>query len=179
MVALPSGIRLDLTPEDREVKRQLGKCRPWAYSDLIRSNIHGSSGVSPSCSPYLRSPPPPTMEISHEGPPIVKPTREEIQARVEFLAKKRRSVKRKAQDPPKSSLSARGKAPKLGASVLPSHVKERGSQAQVRVRGQALLSLAEVSEVAGAQHRSSSAAGAKVSLRRAVELPLKVLPISI
>ena len=133
MVALPSSIRPDLTPEDKEVKRQLGKCRPRAYSDLIRSDIHGASGVSPSCSPYLRSylrsSSPHTMEISFEGPPAVKPTREELQARVELLAKKRRSVKRKAQDPPESSLPARGKTPKLRAFVPTSPAKERGSHA--------------------------------------------------
>ena len=179
MVGLPSGIHPDLTPKDREVKRQLGKCRPRAYSNLIRSNIPGSSGVSPSCSLYLRSSPPLDMEISSEGPPAVKPTREELQAHVELLAKKKRSVKHKAQDPLKGSLSTRGKAPKLGASVSPSPVKERGSHAQVRVRGPALPSLAEVSEVAGAQRRSSSAAGAEGSSRRAAKPPLKVLPISL
>ena len=42
-----------------------------------------------------------------------------------------------------------------------------------------LPSSAEVSEVAGVQRRSSYAAGAKGSSRRAVEPPLKVLPISI
>ena len=47
------------------------------------------------------------------------------------------------------------------------------------MRGQALPSLVEVSEEAGAQHRSSSAAGAKSSSRRAVEPPLKFLPISV
>ena len=67
------------------------------------------------------------MEISSEGPPAVKPTREELQAHVELLVKKRRSVKRKAQDPPERSHPARGKTPKLGASVLPSPFKERGS----------------------------------------------------
>ena len=55
----------------------------------------------------------------------------------------------------------------------------RGSHAQIRVRGQALPSLAEVSEEAGAQRRSSSTTGAKGSSRRPVEPPLKVLPISI
>ena len=135
MVALPSGIRLDFTPKDKEVKRQLGKCRPLAYSDLIRLDIPGSSGVSPSCSPYLRSPPPPTTEISPKEPLVVKPIREELWASVDLLAKKRRSVKRKAPDPPESSLPARGKAPKLGASVPSSPVKERGSHTQVRVRG--------------------------------------------
>ena len=69
------------------------------------------------------------MEISSKGPPATKPTREELQALVELLAKKRRSVKRKAQDPPESSLPARGKSPKLGTFVPPSPAKERGSQA--------------------------------------------------
>ena len=132
MVALPSGIRLDLTPKDREVKRWLGKCRPRAYSDLIRSDIPGSSGVSPSCSPHSRSPPLPVMETSPERPLVVNPTRGELQAHVESLVKKRRSVKRKAQDPPKSSLQARGKALKLGASVSRSPVKERDRMPKFR-----------------------------------------------
>ena len=73
----------------------------------------------------------------------MKPTRGELRAHVELLAKKRRSVKRKAQDPSESSLPARGKVSKLGVSDPCSH-------SQVQVRGQALSSSAEVSEVAGA-----------------------------
>ena len=42
MVVLPSGICPDLTPEDREVKRRLGKCRRRAYSNLIKSDLPGS-----------------------------------------------------------------------------------------------------------------------------------------
>ena len=75
------------------------------------------------------------METYPGGPLIVKPTRGELRARVELLAKKRRSIKRKAQDPPESSLAAQGKVPKLGVSVPRSPVKEWGSHAQVRVRG--------------------------------------------
>ena len=171
MVALLSGIRPDLTLEDREVKRQLGKCCPQAYFDLIRSKIPGSSGVSPSCSPCSTSPSPPAMETSHGGPLVVKPTRGELRARVELLEKKRR-VKCKPQDPFESSLPARGKVPKLGVSDPCSH-------AQVQVRGQALPSSTEVSEVAGVQRRSSSTTGVKGSSRKAVEPPLKVLPISV
>ena len=174
---MPLGIRPDLAPEDREVKRRLGKCLPRAYSDLIRLDIPSSSSVSPSCSPHSRSPPLPAMETSPGGPLVVKQTRGELQARVESLAKKRRSVNRKAQDPLESSLPAQGKAPKLRVSVLRSPVKKRGSHAEVRVRGQAMPSLAEVSEEAGAQRRSFYAAGAKVSSRRAAEPPLKVLAI--
>ena len=141
--------------------------------------IPSSSGVSPSCSPLSRSLPPPAMKTSLWEPLVVKPTRGELQTRVELLVKKNRSVKRKAQDPPKSSLSARGKAPKLGVSVPKSPIKERVSHAQVRVRGQALPSLAEVFKEVDAQCRSSSASGAKGSSRRAAGPPLKVLPISV
>ena len=65
----------------------------------------------------------------------MRPTWEELQARVELLAKKRRSVKRKAQDSPKSSLLALGKTSKLGVSTPPPLVKEWGSHAQVRTKG--------------------------------------------
>ena len=176
---LPLGICPDLTPEDKEVKRQLGKCRLRAYSDLIKSDIPSPSDMSPSCSPYLRSPPPPAMETFPGGPLTVKPTQEELQAYVELLAKKRRSIKRKARAPTKSSLPARGKTLKLGAYIPPSPAKERGSHAQVQVRGQALPSLAEVFEVAGAQRRSPSVAGVKGSSRRVVRPPLKVIHTSI
>ena len=87
-----------------------------------------------------------------------------------MLAKRKRSVKRKAQDPPEGSSPARGKVPKLGVS-------DPRSRAQAQVRGEAWSSSGEVSEVASAQRHSSSAAGAKGSLRKAAELPLKVLPI--
>ena len=179
MVTLPSGICLNLTPKDREVKRQLSKCRPRAYSDLIKSDIPGSSDVSPFYSLYSRPPPPPSMETSPEGPLAVKPTWEELQARVELLTKKRKSAKRKTQAPPESSLPARGKILKLGVSAPSLPAKEWGLRAQVRVRVQALPSLAEVSEVAGAQRRSSFSTEAKGSSRRAAEPSLKVLLVSI
>ena len=39
-----SGIRPDLSAEDKVIKRKLAKCLPRSYSELIRSNIPGSSG---------------------------------------------------------------------------------------------------------------------------------------
>ena len=72
--------------------------------------------MSPSSSPRLKSPPLPAMETSPGGPLVVKPTRGELRARVEPLAKKKRSVKRRAQDPLEGSLPARGKVSKLGVS---------------------------------------------------------------
>ena len=83
MVVLPSGIRLDLSSEDKEVKQQLAKCVLRAYSKLIRSYIPRPSGVNPSRSPALRLSLPSVMKPSREGPFAVKPTREELQAQVE------------------------------------------------------------------------------------------------
>ena len=128
MVVLPSGVHPDLTLEDREVKRRLGKCHPRAYSKLIKSNLPGSSRVSPSSSPRSKSPPLLAMKTSPGGPLVVKPTRGELRALIEQLAKKKRSVKCKAQDPPEGNLPARGKVPKLGVS-------DPHSRAQAQVRG--------------------------------------------
>ena len=46
-----------LSPEDEEVKRKLVKCTPCAYSELIRSDIPGPSGVRPARLPFLRPSP--------------------------------------------------------------------------------------------------------------------------
>ena len=93
---LPSSIRLDLSSGDDEVKQQLAKCLPRAYSELIRSYIPGPSGVNPSRPPALRPSLPSVMKPSREGPSTMKPTREELQTRVESLPKKKRSIKLKA-----------------------------------------------------------------------------------
>ena len=107
------------------------------------------------------------MKPSREGPFPVKPTREELQARVDALAKKKISVKRKAQAPPESNLAIQGKIPRLGASSPPSTTKDRGSSDQVLARGQAAPSMAEVSKVAGPKN----------PLGRTAKPPLEVLPI--
>ena len=71
------GIRPDLSPEYRVVKRKLVKCLPCAYSELIRSGIIGSFG-SKSSHPTLRPSPPSAMKFSFERPPVVKPTKGEL-----------------------------------------------------------------------------------------------------
>ena len=48
LVAWPSGVHPDLSPEDEEVKRKLYKCALRAYSELIRSDIPGPSGARPA-----------------------------------------------------------------------------------------------------------------------------------
>ena len=85
------------------------------------------------------------------------------------MAKKKRSVKRKAQAPSESSLTIWGKIPRLGASSSSSPVKEWGSFNQVPTRGQAPPPMAELSKVAGLKNPSG----------RTVEPPLEVLPISV
>ena len=109
------------------------------------------------------------MKPSREGPSIVKPTREELQARVESLAKKKRSVKRQTHAPPESSLVIQGKILRMGASSPSSIAKEQGSFDRVPARDQAPPSMAEVSKVASPKNPS----------RRTAEPPLEVFPISI
>ena len=78
----PSGARLDLSPEDEEVKRKLVKCAPCAYSEFIRSDIPGPSGVRPARLPFPISSPLSVMKplVSKSSSPsvseplIAKPT---------------------------------------------------------------------------------------------------------
>ena len=165
-----SGIRPDLSPEDRDVKRKLAKCLPHDYFKLIRSDILGSSGLKSSRPSTLRPSPSSVMKFSHERPPVVKPTKGELQARVETLFRRPRSVKRKSQDSLEKSHLAWSKAPRLGTS-------SSSPSAHVQVQGQAFPSLAEVSRAPSSQPSSASAAKAKYSSGRAVEPPLEVMPI--
>ena len=124
----PSGVRLGLSPEDEEVKRKLSKCALRAYSELIRSDILGPSGARPTRLPFLRSSPLFVMKphVSKSSSPsvseplITKPTRGELRARLEVLAKKKRSVKRMPPTTPEGCPPARGKTLKVGASSSPS-----------------------------------------------------------
>ena len=77
------------------------------------------------------------MKFSHERPSIVKPTKGELQARVDTLSRRPRSVKKKYQDSLENSHPAWGKAPRLGTS-------SSSPSAHVQVQGQALPSSAEV-----------------------------------
>ena len=131
LVAWPSGAQLDLSPEDEEVKQKLVKCAPLAYSELIKSDILGLSGARPARLPFLRPSPlsvmkpslPPVSKSSSSSilePFIVKPTRGELRARLEVLAKKKRSVKKKSQASPEGCAPAQGKILKAGPSSLPS-----------------------------------------------------------
>ena len=123
----PSGIRLGLNYEEEEVKRKLVTCRLRTYSELIRSDIFGPSSAEPS-----RPPGPSGVKLSRPsalGPPqssVMKPSREEIQARVEFLVKKKRNTKRKVPSASEDNHAARGKVLKLGASSSPSSTREHG-----------------------------------------------------
>ena len=154
LVVWPSGIRPGLSPKDEEVKRKLVKCAPRSYSELIRSDILGSSGSKSSRPLALRPSPPSIMKFRHEGPPIIKPTWEELQDRVEALSRRSRSIKRKPEASPERSRPDRGKTPRLGPS-------SPSSSAKIRVKGQALPPLTEVPRVIGPRRRSSPTAVTK------------------
>ena len=107
------------------------KCAPRAYSELIRSDIPGPSGARPARLPFLRLSPfsvmkplfSPVSKLSSSSilePSTAKPTRGELRALLEMLAKKKRSMKRKSQASPEGCPSARGKVLKVGASSSPS-----------------------------------------------------------
>ena len=137
MVAWSLGVQPGLSREDEEVKRKLVKCALRAYSELIRSDIPGSSGVRPARLPFLRPSPisimkPSLPPVSKSPSPyvletfITKPTRGELRARLEVLAKKKRSVKRKTRASSKGCPPAWGKILKVGASSSPSSAVEAG-----------------------------------------------------
>ena len=77
------GIRPDLSLEDKVVKQKLAKCLSRAYFELIKSDIPGSSGSRSSRPTTLRPFPPSVMKFSHDGPPVVNPTKGELLALVE------------------------------------------------------------------------------------------------
>ena len=119
------------------MKRKLVKCATRAYSELIRSDIPGPFGARPSRLPFLR--PSPLSVMKPLLPPVSKPssssilepstsklTQGELRARLEVLAKKKRSVKWKPLASPEGCPPARGKALKAGASSSPSSVVGAG-----------------------------------------------------
>ena len=174
----PSGIRPSLSSEDEEVKRKLVKCSLWTYSELSISNIPGSSGAKPSRpSEPSRAKSSLPFALMPSQSFIMKPSQEEIQARVELLVKKKRSAKCKVPAAPKSNHAARGKVLKFGAPSSPSSIPEQGSSRQLWVRGRTPPPLAEVSEATGPQLRSPCAVVAKSPPGRIAEPPLDILPI--
>ena len=134
------------------MKRKLVKCPPRAYSELIRSDIPGSSCARPAQLHFLRSSPlsvmkPPVPKSSSPSvsePLTAKPTQGELRSRLEVLAKKKRSMKQKPPSSPEGCPLARGKILKVGVSSS-----------------------------------SSSAVGDGDSSGRVDEPPLEVLPISV
>ena len=138
MVVWPLGARPDLSPKDEEVKQKLVKCAPRAYSELIRSDIPGSFGARPARLHFLRSSPlsvmkrpvPKSSSPSVSEPLIAKPTWGELRSRLEVLAKKKRSVKRKPPSSPKGCPPSRGKTLKVGASPSPSSAVGAGNSSR-------------------------------------------------
>ena len=137
MVAWPTGVWPGLSPEDEEVKQKLVKCPPHAYSEFIRSDILGPFGARPARLPFLRpfprfvmKPSLPPISKSHSSsvlePFVAKPTRGKLRARLEVLAKKKRSVKRKTQALLEGCPLTQGKILKVGASSSPSFDVEAG-----------------------------------------------------
>ena len=120
------------------MKRKLVRCGPRAYYELIRSDIPWSSGARPARLSFLMSSPLSVMKRSVPKPssPYVskpltsKPTRGELRSRLEVLAKKKRSVKRKPPSSPEGCPPARGKTLKMGTYPLPLSAVEAGDSSR-------------------------------------------------
>ena len=173
LTACLSGVRPDLSPEDKVIMQELAKCSPRTYSELIRSDIPGPSSLRSTRSAALRPSPPSTMKFSPVKPFSAKPTKGELLDRVETLSRKSLSVKRKTSDSVEKDRPAWGKVLKLGASSSSS------PSTHVRILGQVLLPPAEVPKDLSSQPHSGSAAKAKDSSGRVVEHPLEVMPITV
>ena len=100
------------------MKRKFVKCSSRTYSDLIRSNIPKPSGAKPSlpsepsCAKSSQPSKPSGEKSSRPSAfrpsqsSVMKTSQEELQAQVEFLAKKKRSAKHKVPAAPESSHAA-------------------------------------------------------------------------
>ena len=136
MVVCLLGIHLDLSSEDKAIKRELTKCLSGTYSELIRSDVPESSGSRSSRPATLRPSPPSVMKLSQDGALVIKPSKGELLDRVEKMSRKSRSVKQKTLDSPLKGRPSWGKVPKLGShSSLPS--------AHAQVLGQVILPSSE------------------------------------
>ena len=112
------------------------------------------------------------MKFSHDGPPVVKPTKGELLARVETLSRRSRSVKQKTLDSPEKGRPSWGEVPKLGMS-------SSSPSTHVRILGQVLPPPAEVPRAPSSQPCSGTTAKAKDSSGRTAEPPLEVMPITV
>ena len=166
------GIRPNLSPEDEIVKLKLAKHLPCIYSELIRSDIPGSSGLRSSRPTTLRSSSPSVMKSSHVGPPVAKPTKEDLLARVEILSRRSRSVKQKTPDSLEKGRPVWGKVPRLGMS-------SSSPSTRTWVQRQVSLPPVEVPKAPSSQLHSGSAAKAKDSSGKVVAPPLEVMPITV
>ena len=94
------------------------------------------------------------MKSSHVGPPVAKPTKEELLARVEMLSRRSRSVKRKTPDSLEKGRLAWGKVSRLGTS---------SSSPSTRMQGRVSLPPLEVPKAPRSPLHSGSVAKAKDS----------------
>ena len=112
------------------------------------------------------------MKSSHVGPPVAKPTKEELLSRVEILSRKSQSVKRKTPDSLEKGRPAWGKVPRLGTS-------SSSPSTHTRVQGKVPLPPIEVPKALSSQLRFGFPAKAKDSSGKASAPPLEVMPITV
>ena len=167
-----SGARIDLNANDEAVAMALAECPARPYMKLIKSGIPGPSSLKLARSAALRPSPPSTMRVFPIGPSAANPTRGELLAQLETLARKPRSVKQKNSGSTEKGRQALVKVPKLGASSSSPSTSARNPEL-------AQSPTAEAPIVLSSHPPSKSAAKAKSLLGGATEQPLVVMPITV
>ena len=122
------GARLDLSAEDNVVALALVECPAHPYTELIKSDIPGSSNLRSARSTASRPLPPSTMGVSPIGLTVATPTRREILVQLGTLSQKPRSAKRKKSSSTEKDRPVSVKVQKLGAS--PTSLDRKPERAQ-------------------------------------------------
>ena len=110
-----SDARLDLSDEDAAVALALTECSACFYAELLKSDVHSSSGLKSAKSSTLRPLPPSTLGVFSFGPAAAAPTRGEILVHLEGISRKPRSLKRRKKDSPERDQPTPAKVQKLEA----------------------------------------------------------------
>ena len=112
------GARLDLSDEDNAVALALMECSARSYTELIKSNIPGSSSLMSARSSASRPPPPFALGVSSFGPTAAAPTKGEILVHLGATSRKPRSAKRKNPTSSEKDRPVPAKVLKLGVFPL-------------------------------------------------------------
>ena len=159
--------RLDLSDEDNVMALALAGYPARPYTELIRSDIPGSSNLRSARSSASRVLPAAALGSSPIGLTAATPTRGEILVHLGAAPRKPRNVKRKKPSSTKEDRPVSAKVQKLGASPTAREPEWASSP------------LAEAPVILSPPISSKPDGGAKSPLKAAAEQSLVIMPITV